>query len=155
MKRLLYLCLVIVLIASGLRAQSGSSSGDGPTDPKAQKTYAEAMEWLKGHDRQAALGAFRKADKQDGGHCVACQRQMIKIGEETGDFKAADDASQELIAEAKDPKGAAVAHEERATVLIREARQRTRMKFMPKPTRSSRLLWRRIRTFRKQFLATV
>jgi thiol-disulfide isomerase/thioredoxin len=120
MKRLLYLCLVIALIASGLRAQSGSSSGDGPTDPKAQKTYAEAMEWLKGHDRQAALGAFKKADKQDGGHCMACQRQMIKIGEETGDFKAADDASQELIAEAKDPKGAAVAHEERATVLIRE-----------------------------------
>ena len=120
MKRLLYLSLVFVLVVSGLRAQSGSSSGDGPANPKAQKTYAEAMDWLKGHDRQAALGAFMKADKQDGGHCVACQKQIIKIGEETGDFKAADEASQELIAEAKDPKAAAVAHEERATVLIRE-----------------------------------
>jgi thiol-disulfide isomerase/thioredoxin len=121
MKRLLYLSLVFAFIASGLRAQSGSSSGDGPTDPKAQKSYADAMEWLKSHDRVRALDLFRKANKQDGGHCVACQKQMIKIGEEIGDFKAADEASQELIAEAKDPKGAAVAHEERATVLLREA----------------------------------
>ena len=121
MKRLLYLSLVIVLIVSGAHAQSPSASGDGPTDPKAQKTYAEALEWLRNHDRQAALGDFRKADKQDGGHCVACQKQLIKIGEETGDFKAADEASQELIAEAKDPKGAAVAHEDRAALLMREA----------------------------------
>jgi thiol-disulfide isomerase/thioredoxin len=120
MKRLLCLSLVSVL-GVGAWAQSGAQSGEGPTDPKAQKTYAQAQDWLKGRDRAAALDSFKKADKQDGGHCAACQKQMIKLGLETGDFKAADQAAQEMIAEAKDPKATAMAHEERATVLMREA----------------------------------
>src|SRR5271165_2154287 len=106
MKRLLLLSPVSVFVVSGMQAQSA----DGPTDPKAQKRYAEGMEWLKQHDHSAAIGSFKKADKQDGGHCVACQKQIIKLGLETGDFKAADEAAQEGIAAAKDPRSAALAH---------------------------------------------
>jgi peroxiredoxin len=117
MKRALFLSLMSVFVVMAAAQQPG----DGPTDPKALKTYLQGTERLKAHDRSAAIESFKKADKQDGGHCVACQKQMIKLGLEIGDFKAADEAAQEMIAEAKDPKATAIAHEERATVLMREA----------------------------------
>jgi len=112
------LCLSLVCLVSGA---AWAQSGDGPTDAKAQKTYAQGMDWLKAHDRVAAIESFKKADKQDGGHCVACREQMIRLGLEIGDFKTADQAAQEMIADAKDSKAMAMAHDERAAVLIREA----------------------------------
>jgi thiol-disulfide isomerase/thioredoxin len=115
MKYLLYLGLVS-LFTIGALGQS-----DGPTDPKAQKTYAQGVEWQRQHNQQEALESFKKADKQDGGRCIACQKKMISLGLQTGDFKAADQAAQEMIAAAKDPKATAMAHDERATVLMREA----------------------------------
>jgi thiol-disulfide isomerase/thioredoxin len=121
MKRLYCLTLVCSFVVSGAWAQSGIDPKDAPTDPKAQRTYAEAIEWLRHRDRFAALDSFKKADKQDGGHCTACQKQIIKLGTEASDFKAADQAAQEMIAEAKDSKAVALAHDERATVLMREA----------------------------------
>jgi thiol-disulfide isomerase/thioredoxin len=111
-----------LLIVSGtqiLRAEQPQ----GPTDPKAQKTYASGMDWLQHRDYLAALGSFKKADKQDGGHCVACKNQIIDICLKIGDFKGADQAAREMIEEtpAADAKGLALAHDERATVLLREA----------------------------------
>jgi len=121
MKALLYLCLMSGLVVAGAAAQLRVESGDMPSDPKAQKTYAQGVDWLRAGDRSTALGAFKKADKQDGNNCVACQKQMIDIGSRVGDYKAADEGAQEMIAEAKDPKNLATAHEEWATLLMREA----------------------------------
>jgi len=121
MKRLLYLSLVFCLAIAGARGQSEIESQELPRDAKAQKTYAEGIEWLKARDRAAAIESFKKADKQDGNRCIACQKQMIRLGMESGDFKAAEQAAQEMIAEAKDPKATALAHNQRATVLMREA----------------------------------
>jgi len=120
MKSLLCFSLTSV-VAVGAWAQSAAQAGNGPADPKAQKTYAQAEDWLKHRDRGAAIESFKKADKQDGGHCVDCQKEMIKLGLEIGDFKAADEAAQEMIAAAKDPRATAMAHDERAMVLMREA----------------------------------
>jgi thiol-disulfide isomerase/thioredoxin len=106
MKCVMTLGMLCALAVTGAKAQSDK----GPTDPKAQKTYAEALGWVKEHKSGAALDSFRKADKQDGGHCQACQSQIINLGLSTGDFKAADEAAQELIGEAKDPKSLALAH---------------------------------------------
>jgi hypothetical protein len=38
-----------------------------PTNPKAQKTYQEALELARKNQIESAFDAFRKADKQDGG----------------------------------------------------------------------------------------
>jgi len=57
---------------------------DGPTEEKAQKTFEKAQKYLHERHKEAALDEFKKADKQDGGHCLACQGQMIKLGEELG-----------------------------------------------------------------------
>ena len=92
----------------------------GPTDPKAQKAYQEAEEWVRHHDYNAAIGSLKKADKEDGGHCEACARKIIEYGLKSGDYKAADAAAQQLIADAKDPRQTAMAHLERATVQYRE-----------------------------------
>jgi hypothetical protein len=43
-------------------------SSHGPTDEKAQKTYKEALQLLHEREPMLALGSFKKADKQDGGH---------------------------------------------------------------------------------------
>jgi thiol-disulfide isomerase/thioredoxin len=122
MKRVAMAALAGLLILAGthfLHAQEDQ----GPTDAKAQKTYASGMDWLKHHNYGAAIGSFKKADKQDGGRCPACKQQLLKIGLKIGDYKAADEAAQEIIANTSttDAKSMALAHDERATVLLREA----------------------------------
>jgi len=117
----LYLSLGLFIVDAGALGQSKIEPQDMPTDPKAQKTYAEGLDWLKGRDRAAAIETFKKADRQDGNHCAACQKQLLRLGVETGDFKVADQAAQERIVEAKNPQALALAHDGRAAVLMREA----------------------------------
>ena len=69
--------LILLLTAISLPAQEKS---DGPTNEKAQKTYKQAQDYLHQRMKASALDAFRRADKQDDGHCIACQRNMIKYG---------------------------------------------------------------------------
>jgi len=47
----------------------------------------------------------------------------------TGDFKSADAAAQQLIANAKDPKETAIAHDERGTVLLSEGMSKNKEEF--------------------------
>jgi thiol-disulfide isomerase/thioredoxin len=90
---------------------------DGPTNAKAQKTYKQGMDFLKQRDTEAALDNFKKADKQDDGHCRACQEKMIKYGMERRDWKTAETAGQEVVAEAQGPKETALAHYQLAVIL--------------------------------------
>lgn len=113
---------VFLLGMTGIKAQDAK----GPTDPKAQKTYQQALDWLKQRNVEAALDSFKKADKQDGGHCELCADKIIDYGIKTGDFKSADAAAQQLIADAKDPKQLASAHMERASVQYREGLEKNK-----------------------------
>jgi peroxiredoxin len=98
---------------------------DGPTDEKAKKTYANAMEETKSRGKLPfALDDFKKADKQDGGHCKACQRQMVKYGTELGEWKTAELAANEMIADAGAPKEIALAHYQYAAVLVKEGKEK-------------------------------
>jgi thiol-disulfide isomerase/thioredoxin len=101
MRILSFFCLLLLSI--GAFAQSG------PTDPKAQKTYAEAQELLKKHQDVFALDAFKKAAKQDG-KCIACDEKIISLGLEREDYKAAMNAGQELTTLVHNPKDVAAAH---------------------------------------------
>src|SRR5271170_670294 len=100
------------------------TTSDGPTNEKAQKTYAEAKKFLHERDYQAALDTFKKADKQDDGHCRACQKEMIKYGAELGDWKTAELAAEEGIAEAQGDKAIALAHYQLAAVLMSQGLQK-------------------------------
>jgi thiol-disulfide isomerase/thioredoxin len=95
-------------------------SADGPTDPKAQKTYKEGLDYLHRHLTEMALGDFKKADKQDGGHCVACQKKMIELGKKTGDWKVAELGAEEQVVEAKGEKDTALSHYDFGQLLLDE-----------------------------------
>jgi thiol-disulfide isomerase/thioredoxin len=94
------LCLVLCLL--------GQDSTKGPTDKKAQKTYQQAFDNLG--NAGVALWYFRKADEQDGGKCLPCQEQMVRIGLSKPDWKAVEDGASEIAAQAQDPKQQAIAH---------------------------------------------
>jgi thiol-disulfide isomerase/thioredoxin len=111
----------VVFLAGGmgLQAQSGRE-GQGPTDAKAQKSWQEGMRWIQQRNYAAAVDSFKKADKQDGGHCSACAYKIIDSSLKTNDFKDADAAAQQLIGDAQGTKEQALAHLERADVQFRE-----------------------------------
>jgi thiol-disulfide isomerase/thioredoxin len=100
------------------------TTAEGPSNEKAQKTYKEAHQYLHQREYQAALDSFKKADKQDDGHCPACQKEMIKYGAELGDWKTAELAAEEGVAEAQGDKGTALAHYQFAMVLMSEGQQK-------------------------------
>jgi len=102
---------------------------DGPSNEKAQKTYKQAMQMLQERQKAWALDEFKRADKQDGGHCLACQRQMIKYGTELGDWKTAELATEEMLAAAQGDKATARAHYQCALVFLEEGMQKHKDEF--------------------------
>jgi len=110
---LLWACMLAPLWAQ-------EKTDEGPTNEKAQKTYKEGLEDLRQRRVLAALDKFKKADKQDGGHCVACQSKMIKYGIELQDWKTAEVAAEEFVAQAQSPKEIALAHYDFGIVLMDE-----------------------------------
>ncbi|HJX85041.1 MAG TPA: TlpA disulfide reductase family protein, partial [Candidatus Angelobacter sp.] len=110
-----------LLVACTVAPAFAQTNPEGPTDEKAQKTYKEAFEFLKNGRTEFALENFKKADKQDGGHCVGCQKRMIKYAVELQDWKTAEAAAAEMVAEAQGDKNIALAHYQFGLVLMREA----------------------------------
>ena len=105
--RPILLSALIFYLALPLFAQD---SPQGPTDKKAQKSYQQGLEQLQQREPDAALWYFRDADKQDHGHCLPCQEQMVQLGLAKADWKSVEDGAAELASEVKEPKQQAVAH---------------------------------------------
>jgi thiol-disulfide isomerase/thioredoxin len=124
--RIALITLALACILSPARAQNTDVK---PTDEKALKTYNSAIQLMSQRMEAAALGEFKKADKQDGGHCYACQKQMIRLGSEFDDWKAVELAAQEMIADAKGDRATAIAHYEYGVILVREATQKHKEEF--------------------------
>lgn len=112
------LLTVLICLVTPLFAQE--TAGQGPANEKAQKTYKEGLNYLHLRMPGAALDQFKKADKQDDGHCLACQKKMIKYGMELRDWKTAEMAAQEMVEQAQGDKRVAIAHYQFAIVLIDE-----------------------------------
>ncbi len=109
------LLLLTVVFPMRSPAQADPSA---PTDPKAQKTFVEAQQLERAHRFSFALDSYSKADKQDGNRCVVCSEKVVELGIGLGDYKPADLATQELIAEATTPSAQARAHLKRAQLLV-------------------------------------
>jgi thiol-disulfide isomerase/thioredoxin len=118
---LITLALACLFSPAGAQTTDAKLTDVKPTDEKALKTYNSAVQLMSQHMQAAALGEFKKADKQDGGHCYACQKQMIRLGSEFDDWKAVELAAQEMIADAKGDRATAIAHYEYGVMLVREA----------------------------------
>jgi len=96
------------------------AADEGPSNEKAQKTYKEGLDYLHQRMTGAAFEAFKKADKQDGGHCLGCQKKIIKYGVELQEWKAAESAAEEMVSDAKSPKEQALAHYDFAMLMMEE-----------------------------------
>ncbi len=90
-------CLLVCMLVPAVAQEKM----DTPTDEKAKKTYKEALEYLKQRKVEAALESFKKADKQDGGHCRPCQQNIIKYAIELQEWKMAEAAAQEMADQAQ------------------------------------------------------
>jgi thiol-disulfide isomerase/thioredoxin len=114
-----------LLLCASLPQLAQEATG-GPTNEKAQKTYRNALKSVGERKLYAALDDFAKADKQDGGHCLACQTKMIIYGEDLQHWNVAETAAGEMVAEAQGPENAARAHYQFGMVLTREAGARNK-----------------------------
>lgn len=115
------LCCAAGIALSTAMPTVAQKEPDGGMNPKAAKTYGSAMEFArKGLDQQA-FGTFKKADKQDGGRCSTCQVQVIHYGIEFHDWKAAQRAAQEELAEAQQKRDVALARFDLGHVLFEQA----------------------------------
>lgn len=112
--------LVFVSALSLVSILSAQEPNQGPSSDKAKKSYAQGLQDLHDRKTEFALDEFKKADKQDGGHCPACEKQMIKLAMQFEDWKTAELAAEELIAAAQTPKEIALANYQYAFVLLSE-----------------------------------
>jgi thiol-disulfide isomerase/thioredoxin len=115
--KLMRLCSTLLFLVLPLCAQNAP---EGPASDKAKKSYNEGLDLAKHGQLVFALDSFKKADKQDGGRCLACQRQVIRYATQIGDWKAAETAAGELISEAADARTRAIAHYNMGMVLMNE-----------------------------------
>jgi peroxiredoxin len=111
---------IVLLVACAFALLQAEEKVEGPTNEKAQKTYKEALDYQHKHMTEWALDSFKKANKQDGGHCLACQNKMIECGIDLRDWKTAEAAAGELVAEAHGETETALAHYQFGMVLLRE-----------------------------------
>jgi len=72
-------------------------AAEGPKDPKAIKTFQQAVEWQKRGDKGEALDAFRKAFKQDNGQCRLCLGHAFGLAMSMGAYKDAEDVAREWL----------------------------------------------------------
>jgi thiol-disulfide isomerase/thioredoxin len=68
-----------------------------PTDPKARKTFAGALDWEQHRAYNEALEDFRKANKQDGGHCAECLVRAYKLAIKLGAYKDAEQVARDML----------------------------------------------------------
>jgi thiol-disulfide isomerase/thioredoxin len=115
---------ILILSLSAITPLLAQDRNDLPASEKAQKTYNEGLEHLKQHMVSSALDKFKKADKQDGGHCLACQRKIVKYALQLQDWKAATEAANAMIGEAQNPRETALAHYQAGIVSMNEGLSR-------------------------------
>jgi thiol-disulfide isomerase/thioredoxin len=118
------LLVASLVVACFLKPAPAQETKDEPTNQSAQKTYQNALKLVAEHKSDEAFVRFKRADKQDGGHCVACQKQIIKYGVQYRDWKVAELAAEEMVGEAKSDREKALSHYQFAAVLLEEGLQK-------------------------------
>jgi thiol-disulfide isomerase/thioredoxin len=96
--------------APGSVAAANAPKNAEPTDPKARKTFADAIAWEKLRAYHEALEEFRKANKQDGGHCWECLRRAYSLAIKLDAYKDTVDIARDIVPTAQSDKEKAQAH---------------------------------------------
>ncbi|MGA3131435.1 MAG: redoxin domain-containing protein [Terracidiphilus sp.] len=83
--------------AQGQPRKSNANSNEGPTDPKAIKTFQSALELQKKGEKGWALEGFRKAFKQDNGQCEACLSRAYNLAMSIDAYKDAEEIARQWL----------------------------------------------------------
>lgn len=113
-----------ITTGAGLHASDSpadSNKSGQPTDPKAQKTFAGAVDWEKHNNMPTAIADFRKANTQDGGHCAECLTRAFTLAMSISDYKDAIAIARDWIPLAQTDAERAAAHYRLGAVLRFEA----------------------------------
>ncbi|MGO9323870.1 MAG: redoxin domain-containing protein [Terracidiphilus sp.] len=119
--RLAMVSAAFLLVCAVVHAAPDQPRPGEPTDPKARKTFLGAVDWEKHGDLTAAIDDYRKANKQDGGHCSECLSRAYNLAMKTGAYKDAVGIAQDWLAIAGNNADRAAGHLQLGLALQREA----------------------------------
>ena len=112
---------MMLVVATALAAGSDGPAKPGePTNPKARKTFADAAGWQKQGAAAIALDGFRKANQQDGGHCVLCLERAYSLAQEMNDNKTQESILRDWLPIVQTDKERATLHLDLGVVLQHE-----------------------------------
>jgi thiol-disulfide isomerase/thioredoxin len=116
------LALVAALLSasSAVRGAPDQAKPGEPTDPKALKTFNGAADWEKHDNLSAALNDYRKANKQDGGHCSECLSRAYSLAIKIGAYKDAVSVARDWLPLAETDANRAAIHFRLGAALQRE-----------------------------------
>ena len=120
-KKFAIVAAVLVLAGAAVHAAPDQPKPGEPTDPKARKTFLGAADWEKHGNLTAALDDYRKANKQDGGHCTECLSRAYNLAMKTAAYKDAVSVAQDWLPVAQTDADHAAAHLRLGVALQREA----------------------------------
>ena len=92
-----------------------------PENPKALKTFHSAEQWLRAGEPGSAISAYRKANRQDDGHCSECLQRAYLLALSINDFKGAEEIAHDLLATSAAPADQAKDHYMIGLALQRQA----------------------------------
>jgi thiol-disulfide isomerase/thioredoxin len=101
-----------------------------PTDPKARKTFASAIDWEKHDEDSAAIGDYRKANKQDGGRCWECLWRAYRLAVNSGAYKDAVEIARDWLPLAQKDGDKATVHFRLAMALQNQGVREKKDKFL-------------------------
>jgi thiol-disulfide isomerase/thioredoxin len=110
----------LVLSCAAAHAAPGQPKAGEPTDPKAYKTFLGAAEWEKHGDLASALDDYRKANKQDGGHCSECLSRAYTVALKIGANKDAVSVARDWLPMAQNDQDRMEGHFRLGIALQRE-----------------------------------
>ena len=103
--------IFLAVIATAATAQPSVALTSGmPGDSNARKTFAKAMKALDEHKYTESLESFRKADSQDGNHCVPCEYHAFLAAKKLQDYASAHAETALLLEHVADPADKAEVH---------------------------------------------
>ncbi|MGA3162241.1 MAG: redoxin domain-containing protein [Terracidiphilus sp.] len=110
---LISVCLTALTIAqtpAPAPQSKPAAPSSGPADPKAIKTFASAVDWQRHGHYEAAMDDYRKANKQDGGHCAVCLQRAYDMAIKLEAYKDAIEIARELLSISENDAERANAH---------------------------------------------
>jgi thiol-disulfide isomerase/thioredoxin len=127
--RLATLFLVGSVCTALLAAQNAASGASGqPSDARARRTFASALELQKRRDFTGAMQEFRKANKQDSGHCLECLQRAYALALQLAAWTVAQQTARDMLPLSVSLVDQAEAHYRLAIALQREGLDTSRPK---------------------------